>query len=410
MWHNLTMAGFSELVRLKPRVSTCKTYNLDNPGVILSETCTDLIDGTQYRFTFEYMDVGKNDPVFVRNEIVWFAGAGTLPPVISQPVEGQYIKEAFTLDFTLLEPAARGTVRLNISHVGGRDDPIKSRMIVFDTYAERAEQYIITMQKLSTAAANMIEIESITPAADLVDGGKYNFRLTYQDGALNPPAAFDVVNVNYAGFETMTPNITLPVSSKKVLATFDVAISNVGTTTAAAATTAMTSETYDLIGNKSISLSYASRTDTEVPCAEDVQWYFSASSSFSGNLRDAYNGRLEFFLRSPDHSGSPRSMTNFVIIDGGTGIETKTIYNNLIDFPVPSMTKWTSYVVVLREDFGWTNEKNQPLSFNDMWDVLGNVKKISIRGDNWLCSYRGDGSEAVTIQNVTLYKIERVYT
>ena len=77
-------------------------------------------------------------------------------------------------------------------------------------------------------------------------------------------------------------------------------------------------------------------------------------------------------------------MTNFVIIDGGTGIETKTIYNNLIDFPVPSMTKWTSYVVVLREDFGWTNEKNQPLSFNDMWDVLGNVKKISIRGDNWL--------------------------
>ncbi len=56
------------------------------------------------------------------------------------------------------------------------------------------------------------------------------------------------------------------------------------------------------------------------------------------------------------------------------------------------------------------NEKNQPLSFNDMWDVLGNVKKISIRGDNWLCSYRGDGSEAVTIQNVTLYKIERVYT
>ena len=96
-------------------------------------------------------------------------------------------------------------------------------MIVFDTYAERAEQYIITMQKLSTAAANMIEIESITPAADLVDGGKYNFRLTYQDGALNPPAAFDVVNVNYAGFETMTPNITLPVSSKKVLATFDVA-------------------------------------------------------------------------------------------------------------------------------------------------------------------------------------------
>ena len=140
-----------------------------------------------------------------------------------------------------------------------------------------------------------------------------------------------------------------------------------------------------------------------------MQWYFSAPSSFSGNLQDAYNGRLEFFLRSPDHSGSPRSMTKFIMIDGGTGTTKKTIYNNLKYFPVPSMTKWTSYVIVVREDFGWTDVNNTPLSFSDMWDVLSNVEKISIRGDNWLCSYNGDGSEAVTIQNVTLYKIQKEY-
>merc|ERR1711871_1313345 len=166
---------------------------------------------------------------------------------------------------------------------------------------------------------------------------------------------------------------------------------------------------YDLVGHRSTGLSYTYRKDNEVPCAEDVQWYFSAPVIYSGNLQAAYNGRLEFFLRSPDHSGSPRSMMRFIMINGGTGAKKTTIYNNLKKFPVPSMTKWTSYVVVLREDFGWTDGNNAPLSFADMWDVLSNVQKISIRGDNWLCSYSGDGSEAVTIQNVTLYKIQQEY-
>ena len=134
-------------------------------------------------------------------------------------------------------------------------------------------------------------------------------------------------------------------------------------------------------------------------------WYFSAPSLFAGDLRDAYDGRLEFFLRSPDNSGSPRIMRNFVIIEGGT--DSQTIFNNLKEFPAPSKMKWTPYVIVLREDFGWTTSKGVPPSFDEMWDILGNVRKISIRGDNWVCSYAGDGSEAVTIQNVTVYSSER---
>ena len=61
----------------------------------------------------------------------------------------------------------------------------------------------------------------------------------------------------------------------------------------------------------------------------------------------------------------------------------------------------------LVENDNGTDLSIQSLSFDEMWDILGNVRKISIRGDNWVCSYAGDGSEAVTIQNVTVYSSER---
>eukprot|EP00944_MAST-04C_sp_MAST-4C-sp1_P015461 g15461.t1 len=133
----------------------------------------------------------------------------------------------------------------------------------------------------------------------------------------------------------------------------------------------------DLVDTNSTGALYAQRSLVEVPCVEDVQWYFSAPSLFAGDLRDAYDGRLEFFLRSPDNSGSPRIMRNFVIIEGGT--DSQTIFNNLKEFPAPSKMKWTPYVIVLREDFGWTTSKGVPPSFDEMWDILGNVRKISIR-------------------------------
>ena len=63
---------------------------------------------------------------------------------------------------------------------------------------------------------------------------------------------------------------------------------------------------------------------------------------------------------------------------------------------------WTQFVVVMREDFGWTSEQGQPLSPLDMLAALSNVEELLIRGDTTVCGADGAGMEVVYLQNVTM--------
>ena len=98
------------------------------------------------------------------------------------------------------------------------------------------------------------------------------------------------------------------------------------------------------------------------------------------------------------YSGSPRPMLGFVELEGWN----LTISYSLQSFPLPG-NDWTPYVAVFRGDFGWirTNDQ-QPATFDDLWSVLNNVKSLRIRGDSWICSHGGDGSEAVYLNRVSI--------
>jgi hypothetical protein len=59
-------------------------------------------------------------------------------------------------------------------------------------------------------ASTLLQVLSVQTAVEIVDGAKYDLKFQYQDGAYNPAAFASVLDVTFAGRETMTPNVTLP--------------------------------------------------------------------------------------------------------------------------------------------------------------------------------------------------------
>ena len=150
----------------------------------------------------------------------------------------------------------------------------------------------------------------------------------------------------------------------------------------------------------------AARIVPTASCAEDAVWHFSAPNAYLGDLRGAYNGRLQFRLLSPEHEGRPRSARGSVELRGfGAGGAATRISYPLVDFGVPRADGWTAYSVILREDHGWITEPlSAPLSFSELYAVMANVTAILIRGDAWVCGGEFTGEEAVYLNDVRLYE------
>ena len=75
------------------------------------------------------------------------------------------------------------------------------------------------------------------------------------------------------------------------------------------------------------------------------------------------------------------------------------------NFQTIALHQWSAYVVILREDFGWTSSTGLPVSTQEMIHVMKNVTELLIRGDTNVCGGNGensDGMEVVYIQNITM--------
>merc|ERR1711871_390646 len=145
----------------------------------------------------------------------------------------------------------------------------------------------------------------------------------------------------------------------------------------------------------------------EAPCVEDEEWFFSAPESFLGDISSVYDGSLEFLLNVAQSNGVLRDFQGFVEIRSQFENDTKRV---VLKYAMPKFEErveidgasWTHYVVIMREDFGWTTEFGQPLTPSDMIRALSNVKQLLIRGDVTVCGADGSGMEAVYLQNVTM--------
>ena len=150
------------------------------------------------------------------------------------------------------------------------------------------------------------------------------------------------------------------------------------------------------VGTPSITLNY--------PCGSVYSnvWHFKAPVTYTGDLRKSYNGRLQFSMLAASFSGSPRASRGAVEIVGANGMR---ISNPISGFATPSIGKWTSYSIIMREDSGWVKEpSNTQPTFMEMRALLRNVTAIKIRGDAWVYSASGAGQESVYINNVSLYR------
>jgi len=143
------------------------------------------------------------------------------------------------------------------------------------------------------------------------------------------------------------------------------------------------------------------------PCGNVYKniWYFTAPESYLGDIRKAYNGRLQFKLLASSSSGSPRHARGSIEIESSDGT---LLSNSLKYFALPNNSSWTSYSTTLSEKAGWKVEPaGTTATFSEMRKVLKSVQSIRIRGDAYVYSGVGYGQETVYINDVELYKANK---
>ena len=117
------------------------------------------------------------------------ADSNTQTPPFASPAASTTISSNFSLDFTLPEAAASGTVKLTLTRSAGTADSGSPHIITFASAFETAAQHTMTVPPLSGAASSGYEIASISSnrgtATDLVNGATYTVRLEYQDAVSN---------------------------------------------------------------------------------------------------------------------------------------------------------------------------------------------------------------------------------
>lgn len=161
----------------------------------------------------------------------------------------------------------------------------------------------------------------------------------------------------------------------------------------------------------------------EAPCVEDEEWYFSAPESFLGDIHKVYDGTLEFMMQVAHSSGVPRDNQGFIQLKSSVLVDSKNSANIsngqgtekrrrplVIQYTMPEFLQtvsidggsWVHFVIVMREDFGWTLESGRPISPATMLAALSNVEEFLIRGDTAVCGADGSGQEVVYLQNITM--------
>lgn len=114
-------------------------------------------------------------------------------------------------------------------------------------------------------------------------------------------------------------------------------------------------------------------------------WYFQAPAKYLGDHGTAYDGFLEFELRTTNIS-NPFDNYDLVLVGGGKVLVFNTPNN-------PTTTAWTSYRVQLNETAGWKIIANENVAYpadfsrlsspsqTDFKTVLGNLTRLRIRGE-----------------------------
>lgn len=130
-------------------------------------------------------------------------------------------------------------------------------------------------------------------------------------------------------------------------------------------------------------------------------WHFAAPLSIVEQLRRAYGGRLQYQMLAPSFNGAPRARRGQLSIFDSAGNQ---ISLALGTFPLPIASQWTSYAVVLREDFGWISEPSgAPVSSSAFQTLLADAGALWVRGDLWGADESGQGQEAVYINHIAVF-------
>ena len=138
------------------------------------------------------------------------------------------------------------------------------------------------------------------------------------------------------------------------------------------------------------------------PCGEIYKniWHFQGpQGEWSGDLRAAYGGRLQFKMKASSWSGSERSGRGKVVLVGRNGDSVS--YKSKFEAPKGD---WVFYSVVLRPDHGFVNEPGGELTDEArMKGILGDLDRLLIRGDDYVYGAEGIGMEVVVLNDVVLY-------
>ena len=192
--HTVTM------VRLSQSVSTLAAVNTVSPD-------TDLIDGAVYSMVIEYQDQVGN-PIATSVAVTGLTlDTSTLTPTLINPsISGiASVPINFIVTYSLPETAAPGTVVIRIAPVtyGAYGSDVCStnsnqpttRTMTLGTPHETSGNHQVQFRTLSEVNSVMVPAGDViapttpTTMCDLTDGATYNFRISYQDVALNSVAS-----------------------------------------------------------------------------------------------------------------------------------------------------------------------------------------------------------------------------
>ena len=186
-------------------------------ALVISSSSNDLKHHAIYDISMIYQDYAGNVPVLFTASNMKF-DTFTETPTLNAPATSAFIPETFVLTITLPEKALAGTVKVTITYVssvtGTTED---ARVMTFNsTMVVDPGTYTMNVPTLSTATSVVPEIQSISPATDLVDGTKYSFLLEYQDIAGNDKATTISNDVGFSGTATIVATLNSPVNDASI--------------------------------------------------------------------------------------------------------------------------------------------------------------------------------------------------
>ena len=216
--HVLVLEDFSEGIQDFNMPSTSFSNAASASSHITTITPSyDLVDGACYNVELSYQDGASHPAAGVTHTMVRYVGNETLPLSAFLPSSGSRVKEAFSFEYRLTEPAEADSLKLTISaESGGVSDSHGDRVIVFQGDSLFAGPHSITFQKLSTIVLDVnvksCFISGVNNCIDMVHDAYYTFRLEYKDLAGN--AAQNIAETQLR-FDTATgaPTFTLPAAS-----------------------------------------------------------------------------------------------------------------------------------------------------------------------------------------------------